>query len=246
MSDYEVTEVQTGTKSGSYTVNAEANRAIETADVLDYDGYKGNYALIWKKIKITHTQSQTINASGELSLNYCGTPYCDQSLAITIPYSVDDRFTSGSTRTVEFWLTYKVNGKKFDKLICSCSMTSTNSKLNSDINMSQTFEGTRLWGVSIQVYFDFIVYQFKKEVPVDGANRTWGDGYDGNHAFESWMTDRDEASLWKLQSHVVGLINVADGVDSEVGYLKEEEYTDGADGVPFLNVDVYSTGIINT
>lgn len=248
MSEYTVTESHSGSKSGSYNVNAGANRRIVTADVLDYDGYDGNYALIWKKITITHAQTQTIVATSQDPSQYhayCGTPWCDQSLAWTLTYDKDDHFTSNSTRTVEFWLTYKVKGQRFDRLICTCSMQSDNSKVNGTISMSQTFSGTRVWGVSIQAHADFIVYQFKKEDVVDGANRVWGDGYDGNHGFESWMTDRDENPLWKIKSHIVGLINISDGADSVVGYLKEEEYIDGAEGNPLIGYDIYSVGVVN-
>lgn len=249
--EYEVTITEHSEKSGTYNVNATVNRDIITADVLDYDGYEGNYALIWKKITITHSQRQTIAATSQPwngQNYYSGTAWGDEVLPLS--FDKDDRFTSRSTRTVEFWLTYKVNGQKFDKLICTCTMLSTYSKTGPlESVTSQTFEGERVWGVSIQVHNDFIVYQFRKEVPVDGLDRNWGgsDGgdYDGNYSFESWMIDRDEVYLWKLKSHVVGLINIADGMDSKVGYLKEEEYSVGEEGNVLSSGEIYSVGVVN-
>ena len=114
--------------------------------------------------------------------------------------------------------------------------------------MARTYNGTRVWGVSIQANEDFIVYQFKKEVPSDRYRETplpnFGDNYDSCYGLESWTTDRDEHDLWKHQGYVVGLINVADGVDSEVGYLKEEEYSVGEEGNLLSQNEVYSTGIV--
>lgn len=244
MPDYEITITEHSEKSGSYTVDATVNRNIVTADVLDYDGYLGNYALIWKKITVAHTQQQDITASGsETSENYEGSPFGDMDW--DIQFNVNDNYTSNSTRTVEFWLTYKINGQKFDKLLCTCTMLSTASKVGAVTTGSQSFSGERVWGASIQVYSDFIVYQFRKEEPIDGLNRNWGGGYDGNYSFENWMIDRDENSLWKLKSHIVGLINIADGVDSEVGYLKEEEYTVGEEGNVLSSGEIYSVGVVN-
>ena len=247
--EYEVTITEHSEKSGTYNVDATVSRDIVTADVLDYDGYEGNYALIWKKIIIAHSQRQMIAATSQPwngANYYSGTPWGDEVLPLI--FDKDDNFTSRSTRTVEFWLTYKVNGQKFDKLICACTMLSTYSKVGMVSTPVQTFEGERVWGVSIQVYSDFIVYQFRKEVPVDGLDRNWGgvDGgdYDGNYSFESWMIDRDEKLLWKFKKHVVGLINIADGFGSVVGYIKEKEYAVGEEGSSLSSSEVYSVGVI--
>jgi hypothetical protein len=245
MPDYEITITQQAVKSGSYTIEATANRNIITADVLDYDGYNGNYALIWKKITISHSQRKDTTASGqETSDTYDNSVWGDLDWAIN--FTVNDSFTSLSTRTVEFYLTYNIGGTKFEKLLCTCTMT---SRYGTGIETSQTFSGERVWGASIQVYTDFMVYQFRKEEPVDGLNRNWGGSqggsYDGNYAFEGWMVDRDETLLWKLKSHVVGLINISDGVDSEVGYLKEEEYTVGEEGNVLSSGEIYSVGVVN-
>lgn len=244
MPDYEITTTESASQSGSYNIEATANRNIVTADVIDYDGLGENYAVIWKKITIAHSQSQTIDATGSATGNYENAPYDD----LEITYNVADNFTSLSNRKVEFYLTYKVGGVKYDRLICTCEMVSTHTLVGSENNTSQSFSGERLWGVSIQVYSDFIVYQFRKEEPVDGLNRNWGGSeggsYDGNYAFESWMVDRDETLLWKFKKHVVGLINIADGVDSEVGYLKEEEYDVGEEGNLLTETEIYSVGVI--
>jgi len=243
MADCSYTTVEFSEKSGSYTVDARVSRDIVTADVLDYDGYLGNYALIWKKITIKHNQSQVDTASGSMTDDgYEGTPYGDMDWLID--FDVDDNFTSRSTRTVEFYLTYKVNGTKVDTLLCTCTMLSTASKRGATTTGSQTFEGERVWGCSIQVYSDFIVYQFRKEEPVDGLNRNWSGGYDGNYSFESWMIDRDENPLWKFKKHVVGLINIADGFGSVVGYIKEKEYAVGEEGSSLSSSEVYSVGVI--
>lgn len=239
--DYTVTTESSGFKQGSYNVNAVATRNIVTADVLDYDGYLGNYALIWKKITISHTQQQTTTAAGSRTAAYTNQAWGDGMEPIT--YSVDSKFTSTCTRQVDFYLTYKVNGQKVDKLICSCTIQASGGD-------NHTYTGTRVWGVSIQVKENFIVYQFRKEVPAEKYKTSpippFGNGYDGCYGFESWMTDRNENDLWKLQSNVVGLINIADGVGSEVGYLKEEEYTVGEEGNSLSIGEVYSTGVVNT
>jgi hypothetical protein len=242
--DYTVTTNSSGSKQGSYSVGATVTRSIVTADVLDYDGYKGNYALIWKKITISHSQEQVTTASGSRSADYTNQAWGDGPQPIT--YGVTSNFTSVCTRQVDFYLTYKVNGQKVDKLICSCTIRSAHTN---DDTESHSYEGTRVWGVSIQVKDDFIVYQFRKEVPAEKYKTSpvppFGNGYDGCYGFESWMTDRDENDLWKLQSNVVGLINIADGVGSEVGYLKEEEYNVGEEGNSLSIGEVYSTGVVN-
>lgn len=243
--DYTVTTDFSGTKSGSYEVSASMNRDITTADVLDYDGYGDNYALIWKKITVTHTQGQTISAAAT-PVDY----FPGESTNIVYDQS-NDRFNSSSTRLVEFYLTYKIKGVKVDKLLCSCSMTSTHSLINAVASHDQAYTGERVWGTSIQVFSDFIVYQFRKEIPNAAADVNWGGGfgwgggYDGNLSFESWMVDKEERELWTLKSHIVGMINIADGVDSEVGYLKEEEYTVGEEGNPMSSIDIYSVGVVN-
>jgi hypothetical protein len=242
---YEETITETGTKTRSYTVNATASRNIVTADVLDYDGYNGNYALIWKKITISHSQSQIDSvASNNPDFDYCNGPWCDEAWTWRLTYTDDKKFNSTSTRKVEFYLTYKVNGTITHKLLCTCNMEAVDSLINSATSHSQTFSGERVWGCSIQVNADFIVYQFRKEVPVDGASRTWGGGYDGNLSFEGWI-EKDDVDLWKLKSHVVGLINISDGVNSEVGYLKEEEYDVGEEGNMLSSTEIYSVGVIN-
>jgi hypothetical protein len=243
--DYEITTVKQSQRDGSNSMIANVSRNIVTADVLDYDGLNGNYALIWKKITIAHTQKQTIDNTGipESFTEYYNDPYGGMSM-LPIDYNTVSLFTSDATRKVDFYLTYKVNGEKFDKLICSCSMTAKYSHSLDANSASQTFEGERVWGVSIQVNHNFIVYQFKKEVPVNGENRAWGGQYDANYGFESWMVDRDEHYLWKLKSHIVGLINIADGVDSAVGYCKEEEYNVGEEGSVLSSGEVYSVGTI--
>lgn len=246
MADYTITTTMNSTKSGTYSIAATATRNISTADVLDYDGYMGNYALIWKKITITHLQTTNITASTEPwgGSIYVNSPFGDMSSPLTyVPY---ENFNSTATRNVKFYLTYCINGSKTDKLLCSCSMQATYIfETGKTLISHQTFNGFRVWGCSIQVSGSYIVYQFRKEIPVSDAEINWGGGYDGNCTFESWMNDRDENSIWKLQSNVVGLININDGVSS-VGYLKEEEYTVGEIGNPLSSGAVYSTGIVNT
>ncbi len=233
---YDIVTTSGGTRSGSYTINAVASRNIVTADVLDYDGYKGNYALIWKKITIAQTQSYNITGVGAGTAGYnnswLGTG--------TINWAGSTVWATNATRKVEFYLTYKINGVKTDKLLCTCEMVSSGPT-----PYAQSFSGERVWGVSIQVGEKFITYQFRKEEPVDGATRNWGGSvtYDGHYAFESWLTDDDEVELWKFKSHVVGLVNINDGSDSEVGYLKEQEYNAGAEGSVMAGSEVYSVGV---
>jgi hypothetical protein len=250
--DYTVTTTFNGYLNGVYSVNSTADRNIITADVLDYDGNLGNYALIWKKVTITHKQIQSINAAG---LKVCDTftmnPWGCSGNAIN--YTTTDVFTATSSRLVEFYLTYKVKGEKFDKLLCSCTENYSGTlRVEGGVvtkNVVRTYDGTRVWGVSIQVSGNFIVYQFRKEIPSDKYRNEslpeFGDNYDSCYGLESWMTDKNEHYLWKLYSNVVGLINIADGVDSEVGYLKEEEYTVGEEGNSLSIGEVYSTGIVN-
>lgn len=243
--DYTITTTEHSQRDGNYSMIANMNRNIVTADVLDYDGLNGNWALIWKKITISHTQKQTIDAQGipDEFEAYYNDPYGGMSM-LPITYNTTSVFVSDATRKVEFYLTYKVDGVKFEKLICTCTMTANyRHSVPADEAISQVFQGERVWGVSIQVNSEFIVYQFMKEEPIDGANRAWGGQYDANYAFENWMVDRDEKMLWKLKSHVVGLININDGVNSNAGYCKEEEYTVGEEG-NYLSGEIYSVGTI--
>lgn len=250
--DYTVTTNFSGLKTGTYNVDATANRNIVTADVLDYDGNLGNYALIWKKITIAHTQNHDIDATGSKQCEESTNPMGCSADPLT--YSVNSIFRSTCTRTVEFYLTYKINGQKFEKLLCTCTeqYVGVNSSIGGVTSASalHSYDGTRVWGVSIQVSEEFIVYQFRKEIPSDKYREEplpdFGDHYDSCYGLESWNTDKDEHSLWKLQSFVVGLINIKDGVGSEVGYLKEEEYTLGEEGSMLSRDDIYSVGVVNT
>lgn len=241
--EYTIVTTERSQRDGNYVVNANTSRAIVTADVLDYDGMEENYALIWKKITISHTQSQTVDAVGipETFETYYNDTGAGGAM-VPIEYNKTSMFTSDATRKVDFYLTYKVGGTKFEKLICSCSMNAAYTHTEEANSVLQTFSGERVWGVSIQVDKDYIVYHFIKEVPVDGENRAWGGQYDANYGFESWMVDRDEKLLWKLKSHVVGLININDG--STVGYCKEEEYTVGEEGNALSSGEIYSVGTI--
>lgn len=230
--DYVVTTAAGGTKTGAYLIMATASRNILTADVLDYDGLKGNYALIWKKITITHDQSTNISASGTLTCAPRAHPMgcADQP----VPYVPVSETITSCSRVVDFYLTYSVNGDRFDKLIC----TATENR-NYGIH---SYGGERVWGVSIQAADNFIAYHFAKEVPSGVELVGFGDGYDSCYGLESWTVDRDERDLWKLKSNIVGIINVNDGLKSADGYLYEKEYLAG-DG--FSSGDVYSIGIAN-
>lgn len=236
--DYTVTTTYNGLMQGVYNVSATASRSIVTADVLDYDGYMGNYALIWKKVTISHNQTQTGSGTAQTVCSYHETPLPVDNVLV---YDDTSAFTTSCTRTVDFYLTYNIAGKKFEKLLCSCSEQGSDT--------SHSYSGTRVWGASIQVKDDFIVYQFRKEVPSDryksASLPNFLDGYDSCYGFESWTTDRDEHDLWKLESFIVGLINIKDGVGSKVGYLKEEEYTLGEEGSMLSRDEVYSVGVVN-
>jgi hypothetical protein len=248
---------------GGYDIVAKMTRRIVTAEVLDYDGMNGNYALIWKKI--TCEQSQVYKE--EINFEHyqsdepnCFYRYIGPSVGLLekdmIPEGViSDK--SESIREVEFYLTYKVTGEdengisvivKKDILLATCNMTTdyyTGTNL-SGISESQptsknhTLEGERVYVPSIQVSDNFIVYYYQLEIPTGFLNSH--QGYDGNYAFESWTSDHDENLVWAFSKHIVGLININDGMGSTVGYRKEEQYETGNEDCLLSVRDVYAVG----
>jgi hypothetical protein len=225
-------------------MGATVNRSIITADVLDYDGYQGNYALIWKKITIGHKQGWDWETTSqyESDANYCNGP-TDMALDHLMEIvGTSDVFTSLSERLVEFYLTYKIGETKTDKLLCSCNMVSNYKSTGSVVTESHVLTGERVFGASIQVSNDLIAYTFKKETPTGKLN--YKQAYDGSYSFENWNADYDENAVWGSAKHIVGLININDGMGSAPGYLKEVEYQQEEEGNLLSSAEIYSVGVV--
>jgi len=216
-------------KTGHYEMNASADRSIQTAEVLDYDGLNGNYALFWKKIAISFHQGWSINKTASLHKDgiYYNTPWGDVVWNNQMVYTGKDIIKTTSARTVQFYLTYKVAGKKIDKLICACSMEMDSQEDNVSLELKykvSSLSGRRVYGTSVQVDDKFIVYTYDLGSLIENFNFDGVKGYDGSYSFENWNEDGAGSPLWTFDKRIVGIINIADP-SSDIGYLFEEEYS---------------------
>lgn len=239
MSDV-ILNVTTGNYSQSESVSATASRNVNTFEVLDYDVYDGNYIIIYKKIEVVHNQSSDIVRAG--------TPYSDSpngvyiqlyfqngelpASAITMQ-TISQDFKSTGTRTVTYKLHYKISGKVF-------SVTLATFTVSNNLN-TQTASGQRIYGVSLQVTDKYMVYSFERHTcKLSGPLGTGaGYSYDSPVNIEDWNTTQLGSSIWTKDKQVVGLINVNDGIGSEIGYLKKKEYD-------ILPAQQYAVGIVES
>lgn len=235
----EVTYIQEGRMSKSEVVSATASRNINTFEVLDYDIYNSNYALIYKDITIVHNQSQNYTRSTE---PYSGNYYrqylysnllseAELPARYTVFHNDSDVFTAVGTRTVTYKLHYKIGTAIFSVDLATCIVKNDNSVY--------TMTGERIYGVSIQVSEEVITYAFEKHT----ANLSFfgagiGYPYDSPRNLEDWNVNQLNVPIWIRSKQVVGLISIDDGVESDIGYLKQQEYD-------ILPEEQYAVGIVS-
>ena len=225
-----------GTYTQQENVTATALRTVNTFEVLDYDSLGANYALIYKAIAIQHNQSQVYTRANE---PYSGAVYIQYlynngnlPASALVLHNETDEFTATGTRTVTYKLHYKIGDAIFKVDLATCTITS-------DVS-SYTLTGERLYGVSMQVSEKFITYAFEKHT----ANLTGplgagtGYPYDSPRNLEDWNVNQLGEPIWTRSKQVIGLINIADGVGSDIGYLKQEEYD-------ILTANQFGVGIVD-
>lgn len=210
-----------GSYTQSETVTAKTARSVNTFEVLDYDSH-GDYALIFKSICIKHSQTQICARAntpytGPVYIQYL---YSNGSLpasALVLANTHDD-FMSQGERTVTYKLHYKIGDKPFTVDLATCTIAS-------DMN-TYTVVGQRIYGVSIQVIpGKFISYSYELHDACYATPRAGlGDAYDSPRNIEDWNVNQLNEAMWTRSKQVVGLININDGLGSEVGYRKHEEY----------------------
>lgn len=204
--------------SGTRTTNAVVTRDYTTAQVTDYDGYNGNYALFWKRITIQDRQTWVYDQSYDDPRNY--TRY-DQGLFIGRNMVEPGTFTADGTRVVEFMFTYSINGAKTDLTLATCSCRAQSPGVSNPL-LDHTITGERIYGVSLQVNDEFITYTYeidkvKIDVPFSVGM------YDGPQNIEDFNFDFGGNDIWELSKRMAGIININDGAGSTPGYREEFE-----------------------
>lgn len=231
------------TKAYEQHIDATVARNILTAEVLDYDGYESNYAIIYKEIQIdsaqTHTEDKTASYSTDDAYFNTGG---DGVLDYLMPYVTTTIFESSTTRTVNFYLAYNAGGGLTKNLIATCTITSLYNKNGTSLVESHVVTGERVCATSIQVDGKTITYTYEvagRDPALPTIN--YGREYDGAYAFENWDTDIDENMIWKADRRVVGIIAI-DDPPLEPGTLHEASYAIGAEDVLLSDGEVYSVG----
>lgn len=230
--------VGTNILSGTYTqvesISASARRTIHTFEVLDYDTYRENYALIYKDIVISHQQTQTTEKA---NTPYSGMVYLqflyqngELPASALLLHNLSDVFTSIGTRIVTYKLHYKIGSVAWSVDLATCTISNN--------VQAYTASGQRIYGVSMQVSEKYIAYSFEKQLCVFDGFLGVGTqyNYDGPINLEDWNLNQLNIPVWERSKQVVGLINIADK-KSDVGYLKQEEYD-------VLNQQQYAVGIV--
>ena len=241
-------EIKSSDKTGFYSMTANVVRSIETAEVIDYDGYNGNYALFWKKISINFSQGWSKKKTMvpfHLDNVYYNNPWDDVIYDKAMKYTGPEQITTKAVRTVNYYLSYKID-KKIDRLLATCTMETDSIEdlvfLTSDYQI-KSLAGNRIYGTSLQVDNKHIVYTHELGQVAEKPDWIGLHGYDGNYSFENWNEDASGKPLWTFDKRVVGIINIADGI-SDVGYLYEQVY-DVMDSKNLLSPTVYGVGSVN-
>jgi hypothetical protein len=230
-------------RTGSTQLAASTSRDINTFEVIDYDAFDDNYAVIYKKVHIVHTQvltgtSTAIPYTGHVTYGQPGAGNSDE-MACPLTYEGTDILNSDAIRTVLYKLWYKIKDYTKEQLtykrgsinLATCTITANNA--------NQSVEGQRIYGTSIQVTDQFICYSYElNSVAISGIldlpNREM---YDGPLSLEDWNYDTLKNSIWQRDKQIVGLININDGVGSVVGYNYSKEYD-------ILDKQQYSVGVV--
>jgi hypothetical protein len=227
------------TKTLEQTKAATATRDINTFEVLDYDSYGENYAVIYKKIHIVHQQqynySDICNPFSSDSI-YCQPDYTSQ-YSINMVHNIVSSFSSIASREVTYKLAYKIKNSVIGTFVtgsidlATCNITAS--------GIIQTASGQRIYGVSVQITDEFICYAY--EIDTIDVPKTINvnpfDQYDSAVSIEDLNFDADNLEIWTRRGHVVGLININDGAGSTVGYNYSKEY-----GI--LDKQQYSVGVV--
>jgi hypothetical protein len=231
--------VMSSTKTLTQTKAATATRNINTFEVLDFDSHDESYAVIYKKIHIEHTQVYNYADACDPFVSdsmYCQPDYTSQ-YTIPMVHHITSGFTSIASRSVTYKLAYKIKNPVTGAFVTGSIDLATCNVSASEI--TQTASGQRIYGVSIQITDEFICYAFEidtidvaKVIDVDPADR-----YDGPVNVEDLNFDHANAEIWTRRGHVVGLVNINDGVGSIVGYNYSKEYD-------ILNKQQYSVGVV--
>jgi hypothetical protein len=227
------------TKTLEQTKTATATRDINTFEVLDYDSYGENYAVIYKKLHIAHEQK--LNYSDVCdpfsSDGIYQQPNYTSQYTIDMVHNVNSIFTSIATRNVTYKLAYKIKNPSTGAFVtgsidlATCSITAS--------GIIQTASGQRIYGVSVQITDEFICYAYEidtidvpKTINVNPLDR-----YDSAVNIEDLNFDANNLEIWTRRGHVVGLININDGAGSTVGYNYSKEYA-------ILDKQQYSVGVV--
>jgi hypothetical protein len=202
-------------KTGTRTTTAVAKRDYTTAQVTDYDGLNGNYAIFWKRISISDEQGwryqQTQSAADE-------TYHHGDALWV---YNDSGIYTCSGTRTVEFMFTYSVMGLRTDLILATCTVHSQSPGLSNPL-VDHTVEGERVYGVSLQCNEEFITYTY--EIDKVKLTTPFSIGmYDGPQNIEDFNFDFGGNDIWTLSKRMAGIINIDDGAGSTPGYKEEFE-----------------------
>jgi hypothetical protein len=224
-----------GNFTQSEEISATAQRSLHTFEVLDYDVFNGNYALIYKDIQISHSQSLAIKREcvpyeGDIYVQF---EYSNGVLpaSATELHNESEETVSRGTRTVTWKLHYKINGNIFsvDLATFNCS--------NDGVDL--TASGQRIYGISMQATEEFIVYSYELQNCIFAPPLGVGTGYiyDSPFNLEDWNTNQLGDTLWERSKQVVGLINIKDGVASDEGYRKHQEYD-------ILSPQQYAVGVV--
>jgi hypothetical protein len=229
-----------GTFVQEETVAATAARTVKTFEVLDYDSLGANYAIIYKSIEIQHNQSQDYSRAnepfdGNVYIQYL---YSNGNLPASalVLHNETDEFSSTGTRKVTYML-HSSTGIILDGVNLGSKLPLATCNISNNLS-EYTMTGERIYGVSIQISDRFIVYSFEKHTAAfGGLGSGAGYPYDSPRNLEDWNVNQLGEPIWTRNKQVVGLINIADGVGSEIGYLKQEEYD-------ILSPNQYGVGII--
>jgi hypothetical protein len=205
----------------SEDASATATRNVHTFEVVDYDNYNGNYAIIYKDINITHTQVYSVSREG--------TPY-DGDVYIQLGYSngnlpasalvmhnTSEDFVSQGTRDIDYILYYNIDGAGYSRKLASVHISSDMSVYSVD--------GERVYGVSMQMSKDYLVYSFELHDSKFSGTVGYGSGYnyDSPRSVEDWNRTDTGEEVWRRCSQVIGLVNIA-SKKSDLGYAYEQKY----------------------
>ena len=224
--------VFTSTVNLNKTATTIGNRNITSFAVLDYDSLTGVKigdeflkvcAVLYKKITIVHNQQKiftatTVDTNPNNAIHYF-------TMLSTLTYKPDsaasDNFTFSGARIIEWKFALVIGNQKYeislgmDDLIFSLSGTydvaGVYSDLTNDLGTVTTVgpththvSGKRIFGASVYVGNDYIVFSFDEEDFV--ATQGIGSDYDSPMNFEDWTQNNSGTRLWEKSARIVGVI----------------------------------------